>query len=443
MSRMLWSRLSAAAAFITAATLVAAPQLSAEPPTPPSDPAAAPRVARLVRELGADSFAVRTQASEELAKLGATARAEIVAATHSDDPEVRLRAKDLLRAINTSDLWSPSRFTCPESAMAAAALLKQVSEQTGNHVLVGDQFGAFADCEVQLDFAVADYWQVLDEICRQSGNHCRTHYDSRKPGVVVVTGAPGRQPLAYAGPVRGRITSARRAFTEEVSYEDLRSEKTHTFQVNLEMTWEDRFKLVAYRAQADVAEATTDTGTRVTAATPTSSGWNVAGSGMRQVTMNLRLNPPPANARELESLKLTWGLIAVGDMVNLDVNDLTSREPHFQDDVELVIDNLQPATGGRYDLVVTVRRDLNMPEPQEILFQEHELELLDDAGQPLRKLGQTPTLADHGAMLKASFSAESEEQTPHKLRFTYPRLRSQRELEITFRHVPLPMGKPE
>jgi hypothetical protein len=442
MSRMLWSRLSAAAV-LSVATLLDVPQISAEPPASTADPAAAPRVARLVRELGADSFAVRVQANEELAKLGATARAEVVAATHSNDPEVRLRAKDLLRAINTSDLWSPARFTCPEAPTSAAALLRKLAEQTGNHVLVGDQFGTFADCEVRLDYAVADYWQVLDEICRRSGNHCRTHYDSRQPGVVVVAGAAGRQPLAYAGPVRGRITSARRAFTEEVSYEDLRSEKTHTFQLNLEMTWEDRFKLVAYRAQADVAEAMTDGGTRVTAATPTSSGWNVAGAGMRQVTMNLRLNPPPASAHELDALKLTWGLIAVGDMAQLDVTDLKSREPRFQDDVELVIDSLEPATGGRYDLVVTIRRDLNLPEPQEILFQEHELELLDDVGRPLRKLGQTPTLADHGAMLKASFSAESEEQTPAKLRFTYPRLRSQRELEITFRHVPLPMGKPE
>jgi hypothetical protein len=442
MSRMLWSRLSAAAVS-SVATLLLAPQILAEPPASTSNPAAAPRVARLVRDLGADSFAVRVQASEELAKLGATARAEVVAATRSDDPEVRLRAKDLLRAINTSDLWSPARFTCPEAPTSAAALLRQLAEQTGNHVLVGDQFGTFADCEVRLDYAVADYWQVLDEICRRSGNHCRTHYDSRRPGVVVVAGAAGRQPLAYAGPVRGRVTSARRAFTEEVSYEDLRSEKTHTFQLNLEMTWEDRFKLVAYRAQADVAEAATDAGTRVTAATPTSSGWNVAGAGMRQVTMNLRLNPPPASARELDALKLTWGLIAVGDMTNLEVANLASREPHFQDDVELVIDSLEPATGGRYDLVVTIRRDLNLPEPQEILFQEHELDLLDAAGQPLRKLGQTPTLADHGAMLKASFSAESEEQTPAKLRFSYPRLRSQRELEITFRHVPLPTGKPE
>jgi hypothetical protein len=442
---MLWSVFGVAAV----ATFLAAPQLSAEPPATSAGASSAsattdtPRVARLVRELGADAFAVRTQASEELAKLGATARAEIVAATHSDDPEVRLRAKDLLRAITVSDLWSAGRFNCPEPPTAAADILKLLSDQTGNHVLIGDQFGTFTDGVVRLDFAAADYWQVLDEVCRQTSNHCRAHYDSRRPGVVVVAGAPGRQPLAYAGPVRGRITSARRAFTEEVSYEDIRSEKTHTFQLNLEMTWEDRFKLVAYRAQADVCEATTEAGLRLTAAQPSSSGWNVAGAGTRQLTMNLRLNPPPATAHELDTLRLTWGLIAVGDMVNLDVDNLSSREPRFQDDVELVVDSYQPATGGRFDLVVTVRRDLNLPEPQEILFQEHELELLDAAGQPLRKLGQTGTLADHGAMLKASFQADAENQTPQKLRFTYPRLRSQRDLEIVFRHVPLPTGRPE
>jgi len=431
---MLWSACGAA----IVATLVAAPHLAGQPP------ADEPRVARLVRELGADSFAVRTQATDELAKLGTAARREIVAATQSDDPEVRLRAKDLLKAINVADLWSAARYNCPERPLPASQVLRHIAEQTGNHVLVGDQFGTFTEGEVRFDFAAADYWQVLDEICRQTSNHCRTHYDTRKPGVVVVAGAPGKQPLAYAGPVRGRITSARRAFTEELSYEDGRSEKTHAFQLNLEMTWEDRFKLVAYRSQPDVADACTDTGVRLTASQPTSGGWNVAGSGTRQLTMNLRISPPAATAKELDTLKLTWGLIAVGDMVHMDVDNLTSSAARYQDDVELIVDSFQAAPGNRFDVVVSIRRDLNQPEPQEILFQEHELDLLDAAGIPLRKLGQTGTLAEHGATLKASFMAEGESPTaPPTLRFTYPRLRSQRDLEIVFRHVPLPTGRPE
>jgi hypothetical protein len=130
-------------------------------------------------------------------------------------------------------------------------------------------------------------------------------------------------------------------------------------------------------------------------------------------------------------------------MVNLEVHDLASHQPHFQDDVELVVDSFQPTTGGRYELAVTVRRDLNLPEPQEVLFQEHELDLVDATGQTLRKLGQTNSLADHGATFKATFIADNENALPKKLRFTYPRLRSQRDLEIAFRNVPLPVGRPE
>jgi hypothetical protein len=422
---------------LVAVAIVAVSDLSAQ------EPADEIRVARLVRELGADSFAVRTQASDELAKLGPAARREVEQATRSDDPEVRLRAKDLLRAIKVHDLWAAGHFNHSPAPVQASQLIRQLSEQTGNHLIVGDQFGAFRDETVQLDFAAGDYWPIVDELCRQSGNHCRPHYDSRTPGVVVVAGAPGRQPLAYAGPVRGRITSARRSFNEELSYEDTRSEKTHNFQINLEMTWEDRFKLVAYRSQPDVTEARTEGGLTVGAAQPASGGWNVVTSGTRQFSMNLKLNPPPASAQELDTLALSWGLIAVGDMAALEVDDLESREPRFKDDVELAVDSFQPTAGGRFELVINVRRDLNLPEPPEILFQEHELELVDGEGKPLRKLGQTNTLADHGATFKATFAGEDEKIAPKMLRFIYPRLRSQRDLAIVFRHVPLPTGRPE
>ena len=254
MSRTLLAALVGAA---HVATFLAAPHSHAQPP------AEEPRVARLVRELGADSFAVRSQASEELAKLGATARRDIEQATRSDDPEVRSAPRTCCCAIKLHDLWNASRVTCPATPVSASQVLRQLGEQTGNHVLIGDQFGTFHETEVQFDIADADYWQALDQLCARSGNHCRPHYDSRLPGVVVVAGPPGRHPLAYAGPVRGRITSARRAFNEELSYEDARSEKTHTFQLNLEMTWEDRFKLVAYRSQLDVVEARTNGGTRI------------------------------------------------------------------------------------------------------------------------------------------------------------------------------------
>ncbi len=227
--------------------LVCAIAISAQEPLKSADEI---RVARLIRDLGADSFAVRSQADAELARLGPEARKQIEEATRSDDAEVRLRAKDLLAQIKVFELWSPGKVHCPRETQAASKLLAALSEQTGNHVLVGDQFGAFHDQEIKLARGAGDYWPLLDELCQASENHFRPHYDSRSPGVVVVAGAPGKHPLAYAGPVRGRITSARRVFIEELNYEDVNSEKTHTFQLNLDMMWEDRFRLVAYRCAA-------------------------------------------------------------------------------------------------------------------------------------------------------------------------------------------------
>jgi len=410
-----------------------------------AQPAAAPpiRVARLVTELGADSFAVRKRASDELSKIGPEARQAIEVATRSDDAEVRLRAKDLLRQIKIHELWAPSRFVPPAAPEPVATVLKALGEQTGNHVMFDAPYGALNSAVVTLDPTIQEYWPALDEVCRQSVNRPRHHYDSRAAGMVVIAGAPGHHPLAYAGPIRGRISSARRTFIEELSYEEARSNTTHSFQLNLEMTWEDRFKLVAYRATPEVLEAVTDSGASLGAAQPAAGSWNVTGVGSRQSLMNIRLQPPPRQARELETLRLAWELIAVGDFARLDVEDLARREPHFQDDVELTVESFQPTTGGRYEVLIRLRRNLLAPDPPEVIFQEHELELIDGEDRSLRKLGQTGALTDHGATLKATFLTVSEASPPKTLRLVYPRIRSQRNLEIVFRHVPLPTEMPD
>src|SRR5690606_4691770 len=98
--------------------------------------------------------------------------------------------------------------------------------------------------------------------------------------------------------------SARRVFSEELDYEDHSSEVAHSFQLNLQMTWEDRFRLVAYRSQPELVTAITNTGVELSATQPAGSGWNVAGAGTRQLTMNLRLHPPSTEAIRLDRMVL-------------------------------------------------------------------------------------------------------------------------------------------
>ena len=66
------------------------------------------RVARLIKQLGADSYADRSQANGELEQLGPAAREQLTAAATDPDPEVRLHAKDLLARIKLRDLWAAS-----------------------------------------------------------------------------------------------------------------------------------------------------------------------------------------------------------------------------------------------------------------------------------------------------------------------------------------------
>ncbi|HZZ73178.1 MAG TPA: hypothetical protein VFE24_13060 [Pirellulales bacterium] len=401
------------------------------------------RIARLVHQLGSDSFSERKQADEELAKFGVESRRELELAAQSPNAEVRLRAADLLRRQKLKDLWLPGHVQIHVKQEPAENVLNAFMEQTGNHLLRGDSYGTFHEAKVDLDLAQGNFWPALDELCRQSENHVRPHFDAREPGLVMISGAMGKNPVAYAGPLRAQIASARKVYIEELDYDEQKSDITHTFQMNLQMLWEDRFQLVAYRSQPEIVEAVTDTKATLLSAQSSGDSWNVAGGNMRQLTSALRLSPPPAAAKKLDRLVLKWGLIAVGDLAAIDVNDLTSHEAHCQDDVELRVEELEDRSNGRYELCVMISRELPIPDPQEILFQENRLELFDDKGRALKQQGQSNVLTDRGARMRVTFAAENGEDKPKVLRLTYPRLRSEKDVEIVFRDVPLPCAKPD
>ncbi|MBX3415039.1 MAG: hypothetical protein KF708_20315 [Pirellulales bacterium] len=401
------------------------------------------RIARLIRDLGSNSFVARDAASQELAQLGSATRQQLAEALRSADPEVRMRAQYLMQKIKTADLWEPSQLELRTGAAKVTGLLAAISDQSGNRLMVGEQYGAFQESSLTLATGKGSFWELLDEVCAKSGNRVRPHYDTRNPGLVVVSGTPTQYPVAYAGPFRAEITGARRVFIEEVDYENLHADVTHTFQFNLQVMWEDRFRLVAYRAQPELEEAVTAQGVKLTATQPASSGWNVASGGARQLAMNLRMNPPATSAARLDRLVLKWGLVAVGDLGTIEVEDFQAIESYRQDDVELTIESVEQKQGSRYEVGLIVSRDRIVPEPQEVIFQEIEVQMLDFEGKPFRSQGQTNSLTGAGAKMKITFTGETTESRPKLIRVLYPRIRSQEDLRIVFRDVPLPVGRPE
>lgn len=416
----------------------------AAPPCSAQEESSGPQVhiARLIRDLGSESYEKRSQAGAELAALGEATAEQLEEATQSDDPEVRLRAEWLLSRLREAAIWDASLAEY-QAGGTVADVLAEIGKQTGNRILVGDPYGTFRDVEVTLDQPQAPFWEVMDLLCRNSGNRVRPHYDTRNPGLVVVSGSPTQYPTAYAGPLRAEITAARRVFIEELDYEKLASQFTHTFQLNLQVMWEDRFRLVAYRSQPTLVEALTDRGDLLSATQPSASGWNVASSGARQVSMSLRLHPPSTEARQLQHMTLGWELIAVGDVAVLEIDDLESRQPHVQENLSLTIEGVEKKQGSRYEVTLLVTRDLIVPDPQEILFQENDVELIDETGRLFRAQGQTNNVTPEGARMKITFTGESSDSVPKRLRLHYPRIRSQRDMQITFHNVPLPVGRPQ
>jgi hypothetical protein len=403
------------------------------------------RIARLIRQLGSESYRDRSEAGEALEKAGPECRRLLEAAALSNDAEIRLRAAELLKRFKADDLWLPGHVCCTSRGLPASQVLATVAEQSGNHLTLGAPYGTFEEAEVDLDYPAGQFWPVVDDICRQTGNQVRSDFEGQAHhrGAVIVAGRPGRFPTAYAGPLRAQITEATRYFTEQLRFADQRSDQSHTFAMELNMHWEDRFHLVASRAQPEVVEAITDTGVRLSAPANGGNSWNVLGNSERQLSARIKLNPPPVAARQLDRLVLQWGLVAVGDPAGLTIDDLSSHKAYRQDDIEATIERLERHDDLRLDITLLVARDGPMPEPQEALFEEYTAELFTAGGQPIHLQSQANTLTDGGAQLHLTFGGDFSQNPPKTLRLTYPRIRDKRDVQLVFRHVPLPTARPE
>lgn len=401
------------------------------------------RIARLVERLGSQSYTDRVEADRELAGLRSLARPQLELAAKSTDAEISARARELLRKIAIDELWQPTCVTYESTGAPAGAAIEAIGRQTGNRILVGDRYGGFRDGPVELHAVKATFWQIVDDVCRQTANHVRPHYDTREPGLALVTGEPGAYPVAYSGPVRATITGALRTFSEEFDYKRLSSKVSHQFRINLEMLWEDRLRVTAYRGQPDFVEAVTDSGETLSAVAGSSDNWNVATSGARQVPMELRIEPPPMAVERLAVLKLHWPLLAIGDFASIDMSQLVAGAAVEQDGYEFVIESFTPQEGNKYTLTVAVASNRPLPDPAESLFQEARLELLNEGAIPLRLIEQTNTLEGRSVRSRIVFLGTAQDRPPKLLRITYPRLRSQRNLEIVFHDVPLPTARPQ
>ncbi len=326
---------------------------------------------------------------------------------------------------------------------SASAALASLATQTGNHIHIGDPYGNFADGKLDVEIGPTSYWEAVDQICTCVGNRTRPHYDMHTPGIVVSAGTPPKYPRAYGGPVRGELTGARRVFIEELNYEEQKAELTHSFQVNLKFSWEDRFQIVGYASQPELVEAVTDNHVVCSAAQPSGSAWNATtpratpSHGQPETQSRAHLG------QIVRSVHRALGANRRGRAGGARNRRIRSRRTFAQDDLAATVLSIDRQQSSKFVVTLNVTRDLSMPDPREVIFQEYTVDVLDADGRKFRVQSQSPSLSDDGVQLKLTLAGESPDSEPRLLKLHYPRIRSRRNVELTFRDVPLPTGQPE
>jgi hypothetical protein len=109
----------------------------------------------------------------------------------------------------------------------------------------------------------------------------------------------------------------------------------------------------------------------------------------------------------------------------------------------MVIDSLERRDRDRMEVSCVVSREVSLPDPAEILFQEYRLEMQDGEGRAWRSQGSSFLLTDRGVQVRTTFVRDGEQGEPKSLVLRYPGIRAQRDVEFIFLNLPLPHSRPQ
>ncbi|MBN1851404.1 MAG: hypothetical protein JW829_01720 [Pirellulales bacterium] len=417
--------------------------IAGTPPAVSQEPPSEDRIARLVRELGDDVYRIRQEASRSLGSLGELSRRPLERAAGSEDAEVALRAERLLRQLAIEDLWAGNTVTLPDHPVSFVSAIESISRQSGNGFLLQDGLSTYRNIPIECDGKSGAFWPILDEICRQSGNSIRPHFNAKHQGLSILHHRLGENPVAYAGAMRAELTTAHRSFVEHIDYREQASDVEHTFQIQVDTLWENHLRLIAYQNQPEVVEAVLPSGSSLRPIESSPGNWNLLHSNLRQLTATLCFEPPPVAEDRLTKLVLRWPMLAVGDMAELVLSHPKPGDVYYQDDLSLTIESMQSESGGAYRVILRIARDLVPPEPADILLVENSVELLDHNGHPFSTESSRGSFVAETARKTILFRPPNQEAKPAMLRLVYPRIRDIRAVEFEFRDIPLPTGGPQ
>ncbi len=400
------------------------------------------RVARLIRELGSESYNRRQAAGQQLKALGAASIMPLEAVKDSADPEVRIRATELLRELKLAAMWDATTVSLNAEDRSVAEVFAEIARQTGNTLALDGGNSGLNDMPVTVEFSQTPFWQAIDELCQKSSNHVAYFTGRRETRLGISRGLAQQPPIAYSGALRGQVLSVRREFSEQLDFTSTDSAQTHGFQLVVQVEWEEQFRMIAHRRTPKIIEAVTDNGEVLEVIGKPDAEWVIANGLNRRVKFTFELPPPTLAARRIARLRLGWEVAAVGDFGEVRIDNLANSQAYEQEDVQVTLQSRVIRPYQRQELQVRVDRSFPDWQPVEMFYNETDVRLLDADGKQLRLEQADWSRQSTGLNVRARFLGATA-GPPKMLVVRYPRIRDKRELHLEFSNIPLPRSVPK
>jgi hypothetical protein len=136
---------------------------------PAGDAEEGARIARLIEQLGSDTFAEREKATRALDEVGEPALEALQKATRSSEAEVRKRANSLVAAIEkrveSARHLKPTLVHLVARDRPVLEVLEDLRKQSGYNVVIQDPENKLKDRKITLDTGKVTFWKALELFC--------------------------------------------------------------------------------------------------------------------------------------------------------------------------------------------------------------------------------------------------------------------------------------
>ncbi len=413
-------------------TLLLIPPLApAQPTTQPTTQTAS--IDALLRDLGAADFAARERAQHDLIAAGGPARPGVERLAHdSPDPEVKSRAAAVLRALNDTAAFSPTRLTLHLKDAAPAAALQALAAAAGVKLaLKTPQWWKLRTATVTLDADEEPFWPVFFRLAKLAG--AKPTFTNGGGQLFVEPADPGiSYPTCYSGPFAVQARGIRSEDERAIDFSAGRPGRDRSFDLFLTFCAEPKLVLASVADRPVATEATDDRGHDLL--TRDGTPGRLASRDATCWASSLSLDADAIEgAKSIRHLK-GFLHVEVADLARaMTIAPLAAGASAEQQGIRLSVDRIDSKSLSD-TLFLRITHPLGDPTASDLL---QSIDLFDAAG--LRLDGFVEDHYDDGRTLAVQFAFTHPEGVGPAVKLTWPLRGARRPVVIPFEFHDLPL----